>query len=246
VGVLQENISKIKKALEASETIVLGADCTIDYSGRAETYLPKGQRIIMIKSDKTLLVHQPVGNTPVNYMKENTFHDIIEKEKKLLLKSSNMELKEFMDIEIDKIHFVTSAKLTDGQKIQLSGNEKDMSDMIYNDPTVVEEGLKPVSREEKTHFGFIDVLCYDKDNNLVVVECKRYKADFNAVQQLTRYVRKLKKSKGIDNVRGILAAPSITQNALDMLNERKFKFSAVEPPMRHDKFKKNQMSLGEF
>jgi len=243
---LNEFSSKIKKALDRAETIVFGANCTVNYSGRAETHLPKGERIIMIKGDRTLLVHQPHGNTPVNYMKENSVHDIIEKDGKIILKSQNMPLKEFIDIEIDNVSFISSAKMADGQKIQLTGNEKDMSDMIYTDPSVIETGLRPVSREEQTEFGFIDVLCHDKDNNLVVVECKRYKSDFSAVEQLKRYVKKIKKSKGIENVRGILASPAITANALTLLEENGFKHVSVEPPMRHDRFKKNQKSLGEF
>jgi len=48
-------------------------------------------------------------------------------------------------------------------------------------------------------------LCKDTKGNLVVVECKRYGADYNAVSQLQRYVEKIKQSKGISKVRGILA-----------------------------------------
>lgn len=238
--------SKLKQALDKAETIVFGANCSVNYSGRAETYLPKGERIIMIKGDRTLLVHQPHGNNPINYMKENSVHNIIEKDGKIMLRSQNMPLKEFIDIEIDCVDFISSAKMADSQKIQLAGNEKDMSDMIYDDPSMIEKGFKPVSREEQTKYGFIDVLCHDNDNNLVVIECKRYKADFSAVEQLKRYVKKIKKNKGIETVRGILASPSITQNALALLEENGFKHITIEPPKRHDMFKKNQMSLGEF
>ena len=93
LGKMKRPISKIKDALARSEMIILGADCTINYSGRAETFLPRGDRIIMIKPDKTLIVHQPEGNAPVNYMKENSLHELTEEGDKLFLKSKNQMLK---------------------------------------------------------------------------------------------------------------------------------------------------------
>ena len=240
------NIEKINKAIDNAETLVFGANCEITYSGRAETTLAMGDRVIMIKGDRTLLVHQPHGSNPINYMKDQSTHRIIVEDEKVLLKSRNIPLKEFIDIAINKIHFVQSSKMKDGQKIELTGNEKDMSDMIAAKPSMVEQGLKLVSREEQTKYGFIDVLCHDPDGNLVVIECKRYKADFNAVDQLKRYVEKLKMSKGINKVRGILAAPKISDNAKAMLEDHDFSFVSVEPPRYQERFRKDQKRLGDF
>ena len=243
--ILQE-IEKINKALEREETLIIGADCEITYSGRAETKLAQGDRVIMIKSDKTLLVHQPHGSNPINYMKENSSHRIIVEDEMVFLKSKNVPLNEFVDVLINKIHFVNSAKLSDGTKIELTGNEKDMADMIAKNPAMVEKGLRLVKQEEQTEYGFIDVLCHDTNKNLVVIECKRYKADFKAVEQLKRYVEKIKKSKGIETVRGILAAPTISDNAKTMMEDNGFSFCAVEPPRYKERFRKGQKKLGEF
>ncbi len=245
-GTMDKNISRMKEALARSEMLIFGADCTINYSGRAETFLPKGDRVIMIKPDKTLLVHQPEGNVPVNYMKGNSVHELVVDGDKLHLRSQNQMLQEYIDIAIDKLHFVQSARLEDGQKLQLSGNEKDMVDMIAADPSIIEKGLTLVSQEEQTAYGFVDVLCKDRQGNLMVIECKRYKADLNAVTQLRRYVEKLKKSKGITTVRGMLAAPSITENARQMLEDWGFSFAAVEPPKYRERLKREQKRLGEF
>ncbi len=243
---LLKEIEKINKALEKEEMLVIGADCEIAYSGRAETKLARGDRVIMIKSDRTLLVHQPHGSNPINYMKENSSHRIMVDDEIVFLKSKNIPLNEFVDIALNKIHFVQSAKLADGNKLELTGNEKDMANMIAKNPEMTEKGMRLVSREEQTKYGFIDVLCYDKDNNLVVIECKRYKADFKAVEQLHRYVKKIKKSRGIENVRGILTAPSISDNAKGMLEEFGFSFCAIEPPRYKERFRKAQTRLEEF
>jgi hypothetical protein len=104
----------------------------------------------------------------------------------------------------------------------------------------------PVSQEEQTAYGFIDVLGTDKDGTLTVVECKRYVADLSAVTQLRRYVEKLCASKGISKVRGILAAPKITQNAEQMLKDWGYSFVSVKPPKYLEEFDKKQQRLDAF
>jgi len=234
----------LKSALEKSQAIVLGCNCEVKYSGRAESFLPDGDRIILIKEDKTLLVHQPIGSNPVNYMKSGSAHIFTIEGEQGILKSKNA--KEFMEICIKQIHFFNYLKMSDGKSIVLTGTEKDMADMLMKNPSLIEEGFKPCSQEEQTKYGFIDVFGTDKFNNLAVVECKRYCADLAAVTQLRRYVEKIMESKGIKNVRGVLAAPRITPNAEKMLKDWGFSFVEVSPPKYLEKFDKNQQSLHTF
>jgi len=121
-----------------------------------------------------------------------------------------------------------------------------MSDLLFNQPELVEEGFKPYSREEHTKYGFIDVLGTDKSGHLTIVECKRYKAGPDAVQQLRRYVEKVKKDKGLQKVRGILAAPSLTKSAQDMLTELGYTHVEAKPPKSYEAFKKDQKDLHGF
>ena len=237
---------KIKDGIRRNETVVVGCECEVSYSGRAEAFLPLGERLIIIKSDNTLLVHQPEGNNPINYMKPDAKHSVKAEGKSLLLSSQNLKLQEYLDIKMSKVHFVQSAGLKDGQKIQIVGTEKDMSVMIYENPTLISEDFKPLSMEEHTKYGFIDVFGYDKDNNLVIVECKRYCADLSAVTQLRRYVEKMKKLKGTKNVRGIIAAPKITANAQGMAEDWGFGFVSVEPPKYKQRYNKDQKTLDGF
>lgn len=237
---------EFKLAIDQGHTIVISGCCEVTYNGRAQSYLPEGDRLLIIKSDKTLLVHQPEGNNPINYMKGNTSHKLLRDKDALYLKSQNLALKEYLDIKFSRLHFMKSQRLEDGKKLVLNGSEKDMSDMIYSNPELIEKGFRPLSREEHTKFGFIDVFGYDNNNRLVVIECKRYQADFNAVQQLTRYVKKIKKNKGLSNVRGIIAAPKISQNALDLLRERGFEYKTIKPPKYLERYDNGQKRLGEY
>ncbi|RMF06244.1 DUF91 domain-containing protein [Candidatus Woesearchaeota archaeon] len=243
---LEEAYSLLSDLRKTHKTIIIVADCTVEYKGRAESYLPPGERVILIKRDRTVLVHQDSGSMPVNYMKENSdWRPVLEKDK-LELRINNISYKESMLIVMNKVFSVSSFSLSDGQKIQLVGTERDMADMIYANPDIVEKGLRAVATEEQTKYGFVDVLCYDRQNNLVVIECKRYTADLKAVSQLRRYVERIKKSKGIENVRGILCAPKITSNAKEMLFDFGFSFKAVKPPAYMSREEHRQRSLADF
>lgn len=241
---LAECKQELEGAIARNESIVLAAQCEIWYSGRAESYLPEGDRILIIKEDKTLLVHQPTGNNPVNYMKPGTAHSLSLDNGMLSLNSQN--LPEYMDIRITKVHFLSSSQLTDNKSIEIAGTEKDMADTICSNPELIEPGFKPLSQEEHTKYGFIDVFGYDKDNILTVVECKRYRGDLQAVTQLRRYVEKIKEAKGVSQVRGILACPKISPNALSMLQDWGFSFAAVEPPKYLRRYGKDQKTLDSF
>lgn len=242
----EEFASKINEAISKSQLIFIACNCTIWYSGRAESFLPEGDRIIIIKPDKNLLVHQPKGSAPVNYMKEDSYHSISKIDDGLFINSSNLQLKEYLDIKINALHFYHTQSLEDNQKIQISGTEKDMADYIYSNPGVIEQGFKPLSTEEHTKYGFIDVFGHDKNNVLVVIECKRYTGDLKAVDQLGRYVEKIKKSRGLNSVRGILACPKISPNALMMLHDLGFEYREIRPPKYLERYDKKQKSVLDF
>lgn len=243
---MELDIAAFKEALDKNSVILLSCSCEIHYSGRAESFLGSGDRIIIIKADKTLLIHQPSGSTPINYMKDGTSYSLANERGKLMLHCSNIPLKEYMDIFISKVYSFQQLQLEDNTKIQLVGSERDMSDMIYNNPALIEHGFKPLSREEHTKYGFIDVFGYDKNNVLVVIECKRYTADLKAVDQLQRYVGKIKQLRGLVKVRGIIAAPEISPNTLQMLKDNGFEYRKISPPKYLERFNKGQKSIGEY
>lgn len=239
---------KLREDIGFNKTISFFCLCKIRYSGRAEAELLEGERLIIIKEDKTLLIHQPSGSNPVNYMKSDSSLEVDFFEGNILLSSYNSKYKDYLDIEISKVYSYNSKKLEDSKKLVLVGTEKDMSDMIKENPNLISSDFNPLSREEHTNFGFIDVFGHDNKGNLVVVECKRYVAGLSAVQQLRRYVEKITDLKGIksNKVKGIIAAPSISPNALEMLEKWNYSFVSVEPPKRLERFKKNQKNLTDF
>ncbi|MBO5840101.1 MAG: DUF91 domain-containing protein, partial [Methanobrevibacter sp.] len=94
--------------------------------------------------------------------------------------------------------------------------------------------------------GFIDILGKDSEGNLMILELKARKAGVAAVKQIRRYLTDFenKENKEIKNpsekqkIRGILVAPSIGDDALELLEEEGIEFVAVEPPRELKKDKK--------
>ena len=236
----------LQDAIEKNKSIVFGCKCEIAYSGRAESFLPEGDRIVFIKEDNALLVHQPTGNAPVNYMKPGCSHSVALEDRHCILHTKHMTAKEFMNIKMSKIYFFQAYKLQDGRALELKGTEKDMADMIMRQPNLIEEGFTTVNQEEQTKYGFVDILGYDKQGVLTVVECKRYTADLAAVTQLRRYVEKIKASKGIAKIRGIIAAPKMSSNAAKMLQDWGFTFVSLNAPKYLERFDKLQQKLHHF
>lgn len=243
---LGEFEDKFEESAKKNEFIVFFCKCRIVYSGRAEAKLGKGDRLVSVKQDGTIFVHQPDGGNPINYMKAGGSIDLIKQDYGLLFKGYNSATKEYLELDISRVYSFMARKLEDGQKQMLAGTEADMSDMIKQNPTLISNDFKPLSREEHTKFGFIDVFGHDKKGTLVVIECKRYSAGLDAVQQLRRYVEKIKDLKGIDKVSGILASPKISPNAEEMLKKWKFQWKLVNPPMRLVRHTKNQKTLDKF
>lgn len=241
-------IDQVTTALSKGELVSFFCHCSITYSGRAESYLDYGDRLIIVKQDRTLLIHQPDGGMPINYLKapastEFTFDESADEPIVVLEARSGADE---IECEITEIYDLYSRKLVDGLKQELSGSEKEMSDYIKDNPQVISSDFKPLSREEHTKYGFIDVFGHTGDGKLLIVECKRYTAGLSAATQLRRYVEKIQSAKGTENVTGVIAAPAITTNALAMLQDWGLGFVRVEPPKRHVRKRKRQKKIDSF
>jgi len=243
---LPDFIEHVKEAQSKGLYFVAFVHCTIKYSGRAEAEVPRGDRLIMIKQDGVLHIHQPVNGTPINYLKAGCSISFQKIDDHIFLNAKSYDEKEFLDIEIFRVYDVMQHRLEDGQKQILQGSEKDMSDMIRDNPSLIAPDFKPLSREEHTKVGFIDVFGHDGEGNLVIIECKRFAASLACVTQLRRYVKKMKELRGIEKVRGVMASPSITTNAMQLLKEWNYSWVQIEAPKRMERHNRGQKRLGEF
>ena len=237
----------VQEALRKKATITIFACCKVSYEGRALSELNWGERIILIKPDGAFLIHQEKKVEPVNWQPPKSRTRSYIKNDNLFLESHRRTPKELLTVEVRKIQFITYANIEDYEELEQAGYEKDMSDMIMEKPHLVEEGFSPTTREYSVEHGFIDILGKDKDNNLMVLELKARKAGVTAVKQLRRYLQDLENTENDylkeckaqkKQIRGLLVAPSIMDDALELLEEEGIEFVSIEPPRELKRYKK--------
>jgi len=221
-------INKNHKSKAEKTLLLIIGDCMVDYKGRARSFLDWGERIIMIKQDGALLVHQPVMREPINWQPSGSITEFIEKDEKLILRSRSKSPPEKMKISFRDIKQVTITSLYDKAKIVISGMEIDVVNEIINNPDVVEEGLRICKREKHVKSGMIDLFGYDKNHIPVIIEVKRSLANISAVQQLRMYVKDIKKDVDTAEVRGILCAPKIPDMVKKLLSDYGLEWQEVE------------------
>ena len=215
----EETAMVIKDALQKRRILLLIGNCWVDYKGRASSRLEPGERILIIKEDGSVLVHRPSGYEAVNWQPPGCILQSCVYDNSLQIKALRRKPRESLDIYFDRLYLLSIMRLDDTGEFSLHASEKDMQKAILLKPSIIEEGLKPISFEKKVEPGFVDIYAIDKDGKFVVVEIKRKIAGRNAVLQLSKYVKAVQAIVNRE-VRGILAAPNIargTQRLLDML-----------------------------
>ena len=243
---LNKAFTLISNSINKKFATIIMCNCEINYFGRARSYLGEGDRIIIIKSDSCILIHKPKGRNPVNWMSSTPQITLNMELDYFEIKASSVKPKEELLINVFDAYEVISYPLIDTEQLKLAGSEKDMSNMIYDNPLLISEDFKPINREEKTDYGFLDVFGHDSKGNFVIVECKRYTAGLDAVTQLRRYAEKVKSSKGVGKVIGIIAAPNISPRALKMLNHWGFSYKPVSPPNNFKEETESQIKIDKY
>jgi len=231
---LETTYEKLKEAIEKRKIILLIGRCHVDYRGRASSKLESGERIAIVKEDGALLVHRPKGYEPVNWMPggNTKFHIGIEKiengNKILILKAVRSKPTESVAVYFETVELLVVSELVDSGKFSLYASEHDMQKAILMEPSILEEGFKPISFEKKVEPGFVDVYGIDSEGRLVVVEIKRRTAGREAALQLAKYIDSMKQ-KVSREIRGILVAPRLAKGTQRLLDTLGLDFKALDP-----------------
>jgi hypothetical protein len=218
----------IKTAVSEHKAVILVGNCWVDYRGRASSKLEPGERIVMIKEDGSVLVHRPVGYEPVNWQPAGCLFQTRTKGETLHVRAVRRKPSESVSISFDHVFFVSAMRLIDRGEFSLHASESDMQRAILVDPSLLEEGFKPISYEKKFEPGFVDVYGVDGDGRLVVVELKRRTAGRDAALQLAKYIDFIKTITNRE-LRGVLVAPRLAKGVQTLLTSLGLEFKALEP-----------------
>ncbi|MCJ2533726.1 MAG: endonuclease NucS [Candidatus Thermoplasmatota archaeon] len=215
--------SKVEKTM-----LLLIGDCMVDYRGRAQSILDWGERIVMIKQDGNVLVHQPEMREPVNWQPSGTTTEFKEENDSLVIRSRHSHPPEKMKITLRNLKMIIATSLRDNADLVIAGMEIDVVNQIISEPDIIEEGLRISKREKHVKSGMIDLFGYDKNHTPTIIEVKRSIANISAVHQLRMYVTDIKKDVKEANVRGILCAPHVPDMVKHLLSDYDLEWREVE------------------
>ncbi len=216
---LNSAVDKINLAIKNQEMCIIIGDCFVEYQGRAHSKLLKGKRLVILKSDRSISIHENRLVRPTNYMMDAiTSCKFIqtENEQKIELVSKRLKPKEIIKTTFYQIDDVNNYNLPMSNDLRLSGSEKELNTALMDDLSFLEAGLRPINQQQVFRKGICDIIAEDSEGRFVVIELKRRKADYAAVTQLKRYIEQIEKMKGI-KTRGILLAPEIRKSAFELL-----------------------------
>ena len=201
------------------------ARCSVDYTGRLTAHLPEALRLIMLKADGSVLVHADAGGyKPLNWMTPPTA--VIESEGTIVVRKVKGD--DQLEITLHEvISDVTHAMDFDADRLSKDGVEADLQVALADAPQFCGEGFRLVRREWPTDIGPVDLMCRDEADGWIAVEIKRI-GTIDAVEQLSRYLERIRLDPGKADCRGVLAAQHVKPQARVLAESRGLSWVEVD------------------
>jgi RecB family endonuclease NucS len=186
------------------------ARCAVEYSGRLSARLPEALRLVMLKADGSVLVHADAGGyKPLNWMTPPTVLE--EDDDRIVVRKLRGE--DRLEIVLAEVlSDVTHEMDDDADRLEKDGVEADLQVALADAPGWCGEGFRLVRREWPTDIGPVDLMCRDSDDGWVAVEIKRV-GTIEAVEQLSRYLERIRLDPALADCRGVLAAQVVKPQA---------------------------------
>jgi len=197
---------------------LLVARCEVRYTGRLNALLPESVRLLLLKSDGSVLVHADSGGyKPLNWMTPPT---VIEEEPGVIVVRKRAgKTEDRLEIRISEVLSDVEHPMDEIAGLAKDGVERDLQEALADRPDWLERELRLVRREWSTEIGPVDLMCRDCDDGWVAVEIKRL-GTIEAVEQLTRYLGFIRADPAKDRCRGILAAQRFKPQAVTLAESR--------------------------
>jgi len=124
-----------------------------------------------------------------------------------------------LEIDLREVLSDVSHELEPDPALTKDGVEADLQRLLAEQPQWCGEGFRLVRREWPTDIGPVDLMCRDEQERWVAVEIKRV-AGIDAVEQLTRYLERIRIDPAFESCRGVLAAQQIKPQARTLAQSR--------------------------
>jgi endonuclease len=192
------------------------ARCEVVYSGRLNAVLPESTRLLMFKADGSVLVHCDGGGyKPLNWMTAPTA--ITESDDRIVVRKVKGD--DQLEIALAEVISDMTVECDVESGLEKDGVETHLQELLADAPEWCGEGFRLVRREWPTDIGPVDLMCRDADDGWVAVEIKRI-GTIDAVEQLTRYLERLRQDPAMAGCRGVLAAQLVKPQARVLAESR--------------------------
>jgi endonuclease len=194
------------------------ARCEVTYTGRLSAFLPESTRLVLVKADGSVLVHADAGGyKPLNWMTPPT---AIEEEPGLLVVRKRAgKTEDRLEIRLHEVLSDVELEMGEAAPLEKDGVEAHLQELLAATPTALGEDLRLDRREWPTDLGPVDLMCRDEDGGWVAVEVKRI-AEIDSVEQLSRYLERIRLDPARTECRGILAAQRVKPQAATLAEAR--------------------------
>lgn len=201
---------------------LLVARCEVVYTGRLTAVLPEAIRLVVLKSDGSVLVHDDSGGyKPLNWMTPPT---VVEQEPdRLVVRKRAGKSEDRLEIRLAEVMSDVVHDMGESAALQKDGVERHLQEELAARPAALGESLQLVRREWPTDIGPVDLMCRDGHGDWVAVEIKRI-GTIDAVEQLSRYLERIE----LEGCRGILAAQAIKPQARTLAEARGIRCVVVD------------------
>jgi RecB family endonuclease NucS len=200
------------------------ARCEVTYIGRTTTALPEAILLLMCKGDGTFMVWADGGGPnvkPLNWMTPPT---VLSEEHSpegaltgLVVRKQRDE--ERLEIAIAEVLTDVEHELDVSATLEKEGVERELQELLADAPQWCGEGFRLVRREWPTDIGPVDLMCRDIEDEWVAVEIKRI-ATIDSVEQLTRYLERIRIDPATASCRGVLVAKHVKPQARVLAESR--------------------------
>jgi RecB family endonuclease NucS len=186
------------------------ARCEVSYTGRLTAHLPEALRLLIVKADGSVLVHADAGGyKPLNWMTPPT---VIEEEPGRIV-VRKLKGEDRLDIRLAEVLSDSEHAMDcDADRLEKDGVEAHLQEALAAAPERCGEGFRLVRREWPTDIGPVDLMCRDLADGWVAVEIKRI-GTIEAVEQLTRYLERIRLDPAMAECEGVLAAQVVKPQA---------------------------------
>ena len=203
------------------------AKCSVDYAGRLSAHLPLATRLLMIKSDGSVLVHSDGGSyKPLNWMSPPCSITISDPDGDqtdagitALWTVTHLKTLDRLVVSIFEVFTDSAHELGFDPGLIKDGAESHLQKLLAEHIHLLGEGFTFVRREYMTAIGPVDILAQDAAGRSVAVELKR-NGDIDGVEQLTRYLELMNRDPHLAPVSGVFAAQTIKPQARKLAEDR--------------------------